>query len=139
MKMIELDVRGGIYKRYYARVATPDRTYYSISIECADYRQRDKDLTHSGKIFNVETCEVRDPEFWVFHDLVHRECIESQNVIPYLGNLLDELKVIEKGVPIMVRWHQFGRTYCETLFNPGHLQRYPQPAIRPDYEYTVAS
>ncbi|MGR5178856.1 hypothetical protein [Vibrio mediterranei] len=98
MYQVNLEVHGADMKRYVARLESQKTgLFFSVEISHAHFETAYQSMFEPDVKFAVETCIVKNPDTWTYHDLIKRQYVMSQHMWIYLGKLLVNLNVVEKG------------------------------------------
>lgn len=109
MYELKLEVHGSDVERYVARLES-EKTglFFSVEISHAHFETAYQSIFDENVKFAVETCTVKNPDTWTYHDLIKRQYVMSQHIWMYLGKLLCNLNIVEKGQQIGISYERNG-------------------------------
>lgn len=98
MTKVSLEVHGAEIKRYVARLESASTgLFFSVEVSHANAETAYQSIFDQNVKLAVETCIVKNPDSWTYHDLIKRQYVMSQHLWIYLGKLLCNLNIVEKG------------------------------------------
>lgn len=116
MNQVKLEVRGCDIKRYVAKVKSEQTgLFFSVEVTHAHADTAYHSIFDQDVKFAVETCIVKNPDTWTYHDLIKRQYVMSQNLWVYLAKLFVNLRVVEKGEPVEITFEQDGESHTFTV------------------------
>ncbi|GMQ49631.1 hypothetical protein [Vibrio sp. 10N] len=121
MYQVKLEVHGCEIKRYVAKVKSEQTgLFFSVEVTHAHADTAYHSIFDQDVKFAVETCIVKNPDTWTYHDLIKRQYVMSQHMWIYLAKLLVNLNVVEKGQQVEFCYERNGLPFT-TYVRAGEL------------------
>ncbi|MDD9176034.1 hypothetical protein PVK62_07870 [Aliivibrio sp. S3MY1] len=111
--------------------------YFNISIEetnCEDVGT----LLSESKKFTVELCHIEEPTSMTCYTLKKSSYCSAKNVFSYIANLLTELHVVPKGVPVVIEFDLHNKHHSMVIMNAGlEPVLYPYESMMNDKKWAI--